>query len=81
MPAKTFYLASSSAAVLWVLGYGFGCYAFGKAFADLASPAAIVLGIVAIAILVGVPALILRYEKRLLEKSDALSRPPLGPAA
>jgi membrane protein DedA with SNARE-associated domain len=82
MPSRTFYLASSGAAVIWVVGYGLGCYAFGEAFSDLASPAAIVLCIVAVAILVGVPALILRYEKRLLEKSEhELPHPPRHPAA
>ncbi len=78
MPAHRFYAASSVAAVLWVVGYGLGSYAFGQAFADLASPAAIVLGLVAVAIIVAVPLLVLRYEKGLLEKSDQ-PRTPLQP--
>jgi membrane protein DedA with SNARE-associated domain len=82
MPAPRFYAASSGAAVLWVAGYALGSYAFGQAFADLASPAAIVLGLVAVAIIVAVPILILRYEKGLLEKSDqGLPRTPLHPPA
>ena len=71
MPAHKFYLASGTAAVAWVMLYGLGTYSLGAAFAELASPAAVVLGLVAIAIIVGVPAVILRYEKRLLARADA----------
>jgi hypothetical protein len=39
----------------------------------VASPAAVVLGLAAALIVLAVPALILRYEKRLLAKAD-LSR-------
>src|SRR5262245_5605100 len=76
MPAHRFHLASGTAAIVWVLVYGLGTYHLGAAFADLAAPAAIVLGAVAALILFGVPALIVRYEKRLLAKIDAE-----GPAA
>ena len=42
--------------------------------ADLAAPAAVVLGAAAAVILFGVPALIVRYEKRLLAKIDGEGR-------
>ena len=76
MPAHRFQLASGTAAVVWVLVYGLGTYHLGAAFADLAAPAAVVLGAAAAVILFGVPALIVRYEKHLLAKIDAE-----GPAA
>jgi membrane protein DedA with SNARE-associated domain len=68
MPAPVFYLASSAAAAVWALLYGLGCYHLGRAFADIATPAAVVLGAVAVAVIFGLPALILRYEKRLLAR-------------
>ena len=66
-----FYVVSSIAAVAWVLCYGLVAYSLGGAFADLASPAAIVLGAAAVLIIFAVPALIVRYEKRLLAKIEA----------
>src|SRR5438105_6972981 len=48
MPRPLFYAASSAAAVAWVMIYSLASYALGEAFADLASSAAIALGIVAI---------------------------------
>jgi membrane protein DedA with SNARE-associated domain len=70
MPAHRFHLASGAAAILWVLVYGLGCYHLGGAFTEMAAPAAILLGLAAALILFGVPALIMRYEKRLLAKID-----------
>ena len=82
MAAHRFYLASSASAVVWVVGYGLGSYHLGRAFADLAAPAAIVLGAAAVSIIVGVPALIVRYEKRLLAKiEDERQATPLCPPA
>jgi hypothetical protein len=45
--------------------YGLAAYSFGEAFSSLASPAAVVLGLAAMLMILAVPALILRYEKRL----------------
>jgi membrane protein DedA with SNARE-associated domain len=70
MPSLTFYLASGMAAVAWVVLYAWGAHSFGAAFDDIASPAAIVLAVVAVAILIGIPLLIRRYEKRLLAKAE-----------
>ncbi len=82
MPAHRFHFASGTAAIAWVLFYGLGVYYLGGAFTDLAAPAAIVLGLAAVLIVFGVPALIVRYEKRLLAKIEAGSAsPPLGPPA
>ena len=54
-----------------LLCYALAAYSLGGAFADLASPAAIVLGAAAVLIILAVPALIVRYEKRLLAKIEA----------
>src|SRR5262245_38079394 len=79
MPQPAFYFASGTAAIAWVVFYSLAAYSFGGAFADLASPAAAVLGLVAILIIFGVPALILRYEERLLARAERdLPSAPLG---
>jgi membrane protein DedA with SNARE-associated domain len=70
MAQPSFYFASATAAVAWITGYGLGAYSFGAAFADVASPAAAVLGLAAAAIVLAGPALILRYEKRLLAQAE-----------
>jgi membrane protein DedA with SNARE-associated domain len=68
MPPHKFYLASSAAAAIWAIGYGLAAYSLGEAFTTRASPAAGVLALVAVAILVSVPMLIVRNENRLLAK-------------
>lgn len=70
MPPVRFYLASTTAAVCWVLLYGLACYAFGGAFAATASPVIIALGVLALAIIIALPIAILRYEKRFLARAD-----------
>jgi membrane protein DedA with SNARE-associated domain len=70
MAQHNFYFASATAAAAWIVCYGFAAYCFGEAFANVASPATISLGLVAVVILVAVPAVILRYEKHLLAKAD-----------
>jgi membrane protein DedA with SNARE-associated domain len=82
MAQPIFYFASATAAVAWILCYGLSAYFLGETFGDLASPAAIVLGIAAGLIVLTVPTLILRYEKRLLAKADrALPGPRSSPSA
>jgi membrane protein DedA with SNARE-associated domain len=71
MPAHKFHLAAAAAAVAWVLFYALASYHLGRTFAEMAAPAAIVLGLIAVTVVLGVPALILRYEKRLLARIDA----------
>ena len=57
--------------------YSLATYSLGAAFADLATPAAVVLGAVAILIILTVPTLVLRYERRLLAKAERdLPSPP-----
>jgi membrane protein DedA with SNARE-associated domain len=70
MAQHSFYLASGMAAVAWITGYGLGAYSFGAAFADVASPAAAVLGLAAASLVLAVPTLIVRYEKRLLAQVE-----------
>ena len=45
MAQHSFYFASATAAAAWVIGYGLAAYSFGEAFANLASPAAVGLGL------------------------------------
>jgi membrane protein DedA with SNARE-associated domain len=71
MPQHRFYAASTLAALAWVLLYALGGYAFGEAFRTSSSPAVIVSGIVAVVIIVAIPTLIVRYEKRLLARAEA----------
>jgi membrane protein DedA with SNARE-associated domain len=70
MAQRNFYFASSMAAATWVLGYGLAAYVFGEAFTNLAGPVAGVLGAVAAAIVLALPALLLRSEKRLLTQAE-----------
>src|SRR5499433_118952 len=65
MAQHNFYFASATAAVAWIICYGLGAYSFGEAFADLASPVAILLGLAAALIISASPVLFLRYETRL----------------
>jgi membrane protein DedA with SNARE-associated domain len=70
MPQHRFYLASSIAAALWVAVFALGAYAFGDAFWNSTSPAVAVSALIAIVIIVGLPMLITRYEKRLLVRAE-----------
>jgi len=70
MAQHNFYFASSTAAAAWIVCYGLASYSFGEAFAHVASPAAVVLGLAAALIVLAMPALILRYEKRLLAEAE-----------
>jgi membrane protein DedA with SNARE-associated domain len=79
MPQHVFYLASTVAAVVWVVGYSLAAYSLGEAFMEAASPAAIVLGLAAVAIILAVPALIVRYERRLLARIER--EPPAEPGS
>jgi len=82
MPPPIFHVASGTAAIAWVMFYSLAAYWFGEAFANLASPAAVVLGLVAVLIILAVPTLVLRYEERLLAKAGCETpRPPPGPPA
>ncbi len=82
MAQHTFYFASTTAAVAWVMCYGLAAYSFGEAFTDFASPVAIFLGLAALLIVLAVPALILRYEKILLTRNEheLAGSPPCPPA-
>jgi membrane protein DedA with SNARE-associated domain len=82
MAQPIFHVASGTAAVAWVTLYSLAAFFFGEAFTDLASPAAIALGLAAILIVLAVPSLVLRYETRLLARAEhELPSQPLGPAA
>jgi len=81
MPQPIFYVASGTAAVAWVMLYSLAAYSFGEAFTDLASPAAIVLGLVAVLIVLAVPWLVLRYEEQLLARAECDLPGPVGPPA
>src|SRR5262249_8595338 len=79
MPPHVFHLAGGAAAVIWVTGYSLAAHGVGAMFTKFASPVAIVLTVIAVLIMLAVPALILRYEKRLLARIDLeSSQPPLS---
>lgn len=73
-----FHFASGTAAVVWVMSYSLAAYHIGDAVMSYASPVAVVLGVAAVLLILAVPALILRYEKRLLARIEQES-PPLAP--
>jgi membrane protein DedA with SNARE-associated domain len=73
MAQRSFYFSSATAAAAWIICYGLAAYSFGEAFADVASPAAVCLGLVAALIVLAAPALMLRYERRLLAKAELLA--------
>jgi membrane protein DedA with SNARE-associated domain len=82
MSPRHFYLVSGAAAIAWITCYGLGAYSFGEEFTNLASPAAIILGLTSLLIVLAVPALVMRYEISLLAKTEhALPSPPLCPPA
>jgi membrane protein DedA with SNARE-associated domain len=81
MAQPVFHLASGAAAIAWVTLYSLATYSLGTAFADLAGPAAAILGTVAILIILAVPALVLRYEERLLARAEHDLPDPFGPPA
>jgi membrane protein DedA with SNARE-associated domain len=68
MAQHSFYFASATAAAAWIITYGLSAYSFGEAFGNLASPVAVVLGLVATLMVLATPVLILRYERSLLGK-------------
>jgi membrane protein DedA with SNARE-associated domain len=68
MPPLRYYLASGTAAVLWVTAYALASYHIGAAIVRYASPVAASLGLVAVLIILAVPVLILRWERRLLQR-------------
>jgi membrane protein DedA with SNARE-associated domain len=74
MAQRNFYCASATAAAAWIICYGLAAYSFGEAFENVASPAAVGLGLAAALIVLAAPALILRYEKRLLAKAEVVTR-------
>ena len=70
MEQHSFYSASATAAVAWIICYGLGAYSFGEVFANLASPVAILLGLAVALIVSASPVLFMLYETRLLAKAD-----------
>ena len=71
MAQQNFYLASGTAAIAWIMGYGLAAYSVGEAFSSSASSAGVFLGLASASIVLAVPALVLRYEKRLLAKAES----------
>jgi membrane protein DedA with SNARE-associated domain len=72
MAQHSFYFASGTAAAIWIMCYGLAAYSFGEAFANLASPVAVLLGLAATFIVLTVPVLIVQYEKRLLARAEGV---------
>jgi membrane protein DedA with SNARE-associated domain len=70
MAQRSFYFASGTAAACWVTVYALAAYWLGEAFTERASSTAVSLGVVASLVILGLPTLIVRYEKRLLAKAE-----------
>jgi membrane protein DedA with SNARE-associated domain len=70
MAQHRFYFSSATAATLWVVIYALAPYFFGNAIASLASTFAVFLSIAAMLIICAVPALIMRREKRAMERAE-----------
>jgi membrane protein DedA with SNARE-associated domain len=70
MAQRSFYFSSWTAAAAWITGYGLAAYTFGGVVMKLASPAAIATSVAAAVIVLSIPMVILRYEKRLLAKAQ-----------
>jgi membrane protein DedA with SNARE-associated domain len=71
MPQRRFYFSSGTAAAAWILFYGLTAYSLGEQFTSTASPAPYVLGVVAAAIVLALPTLVLRNEKLLLARAQS----------
>jgi membrane protein DedA with SNARE-associated domain len=78
MEPRKFHVASTLAAVLWVIFYALGAYSFGEAFRNSASPALIAAAVGALVIIAAIPLIIVRYEDRLLARAERElpDRPP-----
>src|ERR1700730_960931 len=70
IPLVTLFWKTMPAANCAPLGPPFSAYSFGEVFANLASPTAVFLGLAAALFVLAAPALILRYERRLLAKVE-----------
>jgi membrane protein DedA with SNARE-associated domain len=71
MAQRTFYFASAIAAAAWII-----CYGLAARRSQMSLHRG--LGLAAVLIVLAVPALILRYEKRLLAEAELLPRASLG---
>jgi membrane protein DedA with SNARE-associated domain len=77
MPQRRFYLSSATAAAAWVVFYGFSAYLLGEQFTSTATAAPYVLGVVAAAIVLALPTLLLRNEKLLLARAQSEQVPAI----
>jgi membrane protein DedA with SNARE-associated domain len=75
MAPPRFYCAGALAAVAWVSFYAGAAYTFGEAFKTLATSVAVSLAMIAGAVMLALPSLILRCEKRLAAKAEVVSLP------
>lgn len=81
MAPPNFYAASATAGVTWVFGYGLASYFLGATLVNTASSVAAILGCAAVLMILATPAVVLRYEKRLLIKAEReLARPAPQPS-
>jgi len=69
MSWRWFLLCNAAGGVLWAAIYGLGAYWLGAAVKDVAAPAGIALGIVALGVIVAVAWTIRRHEQELVERA------------
>jgi membrane protein DedA with SNARE-associated domain len=72
-----FLLFNAGGAVLWATLYGLGAYHLGHALESLTKPAAIVLGIIGILVLVGLLVFTKRHEAELTAQAEAALPGPI----
>jgi membrane protein DedA with SNARE-associated domain len=70
MPWGRFLLFNAAGGIVWAAVYGFGAFALGDAFDRLAGPAAWVLGVVTVAVLILVVIRVRRDRRRLEEEAE-----------
>lgn len=76
MPWHTFALWNALGGIAWTAGYGFAAYALGTAAQSLTGPVGIALGVVGVAVLVGVFLFVKRNESRLLAEAQKDMKQP-----
>ena len=79
MPWRDFWIANIAGAIAWVAIDAFGAYYLGAEIKRLAAPAGVAIGIMVVAIIVFIAAVLARHEKRLAVEAERAFPGPLRP--
>ena len=77
MPWPSFMIANAVGAAAWVAIDSFGAYLFGEELTRVATPVAIVLGLVIAVILIAAGILVARHEQQLAAEAERALPGPL----